>query len=90
MCRKLESLITIVVRWVPLKPPLLIYCAWANFQIFLLGSERRFQHTKECDIWILNAEVMKGQSFILKLFLQHKYILILEMYTMMLTILGRV
>jgi len=30
--------------------------------IFLFAFERRFQYTKECDIWILYAKVRKEQS----------------------------
>jgi len=55
----------------PSKPPLLAtvpsyyyLIESSNFQLFLLASERRFQHTKECGIWIWYAKVMKGGSFL--------------------------
>jgi len=55
-----------------------------KFSYFLLANERRFQRTKDCDIWIPFAKVMKGQFFLidaLKSFIQHMCTLILEMYT---------
>jgi len=49
--------------------------------VFLLVSERRFQHTKERGIWLLNAKVMKEQSLVQKQFLPHRYAIDLEMYS---------
>jgi len=47
--------------------------------IFMLATERRFHHTRKCDIWILYAKVRKSRSVleveVLKSFLQHTYIL---------------
>jgi len=40
-----------------------------------LAFERRFQHTKEHDVEVLNAKVMKEQSLVLKQILPQRYII---------------
>jgi len=63
------------------------HCDWSNFHILLLVSERRFQITKECDIWIPYQKLWRVKKIwvldVLRLFLQHTYVMILEMYSIM-------
>jgi len=67
--QQLFNKICLIVRCVPSNPSLFAivpkYYYWSGqiSLIFLLASERRFQHTKERQIWILYAKVMKGESF---------------------------